>query len=758
MAEVSMKREKKAAIFFIIILAIGGLGVSGDDFDVGLTYYLLNDLESARPYFNRFFVNTNNQRVADAYVELFKDKTWEAAERFKRYLEMNHRSLIAIIGMSLSTRHLRNSTSLETLDRALRLHPRSPSVQVAMGFEYFTRKDYPKAEGYFARGLTYGKEDVYKIPLGYLFIEMNEPREALNMAEKGALADKKNFHFNYLAAKAHYQLNNWSAVGPFIQNAIQAKPRHVESRLLWARFLVNQNRSAEARDVLKGMQVDGYQVEYEKIMAEILFNLQDRQAYGKMVEVLIQSPWDKDINRMMGLHHLRAAKGENIQHWINRALIAGNSEVEIKALFPAKYQIQAPFELPFFNVTALAWMDDQYLIIGGKRKSGDRDQVFILDSKTGRIASSQPVSGDILQIKTSGKNSDWAFINTVGTENQSTYVYMMVRKGNSFSCRPIQSGPYRMADIVAAFSRDDQRFYFVSRNLTEALYQAPFMAYDAQFQRRPLFPSLPIPVYSVNKKNGSVTQVKASGQLAELPIKALRDYALLAQAFKQDESIRSTITEGFSIDLAASRTVRAFCNDASDGAVVYTTDVEAKRGFDAILYSTRDRSSIRLNETAFMGKNRYAEVEVVRYDPGTQDLTVRTLGENKELIQHQIKGKMTRILGEKLIDSVYWAGNNSLYFLIEKKQKLFEKETQLFQVSLKPYSKDRVKKREDIIKIQKAANGQGLEFVTFNGEILTLDLENEFSYQRPALNTLLHAVSPGGSRGAFVNGRILVGI
>jgi hypothetical protein len=553
-------------------------------------------------------------------------------------------------------------------------------------------------------------------------------------------------------------LNNWSAVGPFIQNAIAAKPRHIESRLLWAQFLVRQNRSTEARDVLKGMQMDGYQVEYEKIMAQVLFNLQDRQAYGKMVEVLLQAPWDKDINRLIGLHHLREAKGENIQHWINRALIAGNAPADLSALFPAKYQIKAPFELPFFAVTALAWLDDQVLLIGGKKKSGDRDQIFVLDTKAGKLVTTASVSGDILQIKTSAGRADWAMINTVATENQSTYLYKLTRQGSTFVCKAVQASPFKMADMTAAFSDDGQRFYFVSQNLAEALYQAPFMAYDAQFQKRPLFPSLPVPVYVVEKASGNATQIKSPGQLAGLPIKELRDYALLAQAYQQDEAIRSVINEGFSIDLAASRTVKAFCNEASDGAVVFITDVEKKRGFDALLYSSRNRQSQRINESAFLGKKRYAEVEVLMYNPAVNELTVRTIGENKELIHHQINGKMTRVLGENLIEAVYQAANNSLYYLIEKKQKLFEKETQLFQVSLKPYSKDRIKKREDIIKIQRSPMDNSLEFITFNGEILILDLENEFSYLRPALSSLLHAVSPGGERGAFIKDKVLVGI
>lgn len=753
-----MSRAKATVTVMILSLTILVSGLAGDDFDVGLTYYLLNDLESARPFFNRFFVSSNNQRVADAYVELFKNNNWDAAERFKRYLDMNHRSLIAIIGMSLSTRHLRNSTSLETLERAQRLHPRSPAVHVAIGYEYFNRKDFPKAEEYFARALNYGKEEIYKIPLAYLYLEMNDLAEVLAMTEKNALADTHNFHFNYLAAKAHYQLNDWSGVGQFIQNAIKANPQHIPSRLLWAQFLVRQKRPAEARDALQGMHFEGYNLDYEKVMAQVLFDLEDRQAYGKMLEVLVQAPWDKDINRMMGLHHLREAKGENIQHWINRALIAGNSEADISALFPAKYTIKAPFEMPFFSITAMAWLDDQYLLFGGKRKSGDKDQVFVLDTKSAKIVSSGTVLGNILQIRTSGKSSDWAVIDTVAKEDQSIYIYSLTRQGNAFSFKPIAGSGFRMTDFISAFSADGQKFYFVSSNLTEALYQAPFTVFDEQYQRRPLFPNLPLPVYVLDRKGGAAGKVQGISQIARLPIKELRDFALLSQAYQKDKEIQTMINEGYSIDLAASRTVKAYCNSSSDGAIVYITDVDAKRGFDAVMFSAADNHSLRLNETAFMGKNKYAEVEVIFFDPLKGEFVVRTLGDKKELIHHHIKGKLTRILGENVLSHLYLPRSKTLYFLIEKKQKLFEKETQLFQIVLEPFSKSRVKKREDIITLQMARNGTNAEFVTFNGEILLLDLENEFTYLKPALNTLLHAVSANGTRAAFLNDRIVIGI
>jgi len=753
-----MDKIKVTSVILVIFLAFAAADLPGDDFDIGLTYYLMGDLDASRPYFNRFFVNTNNQRVADAYVELFKDNNWDAAERFKRCLDMNHRSMIAIIGMSLSIRHLRNSTSLETLERALRLHPRSPAVHVAMGYEYFSRKDYPKAEEYFARALNYGKDDIYRIPLGYLFLETNELKEVLEMTEKYALADSRNFHFNFLAARAHYLMNDWQGAGPFIQNAIAAKPNHVAGRLLWAQFLSKQNRSAEARDVLKGMQFDSYNIEYEKTLAQVLFDLDDRLAYGKMLEVLVQAPWDKDINRIMGLYHLKEAKGANIQHWINRALISGNPEDEIKKLFPAKYTIKEPVALPFFDVKAMTWLDEQYLIIGGKRKSGDKDQVFVYDNRNGKIVSTGSVLGDILQIRTSGKNPDWAVINAVARENQGIYIYSLTRQGKGFATRPVPGGEYRMADFISAFSADGRNFYFVSANLKEALYQAPFTVYDSQFQRRPLFPNFPLSVYKLTQSSSNVAKIKGVSEITQLPIKELRDYYLLSRAYQQSDDVRNMITEGYAVDLAASRTVKAFCNGTGDGAIVYITDVDAKRGFDAVLYSSGSNGTVRLNESAFLGKNRYAEVEVVDFSPTRNDLIVRTLGERKEMIHFSIKGKLTRILGENLLDHLFLPYSKTLYFLVEKKQKLFEKETQLYQVVFDRYSKNRIKKREDIISIQKGPGRGSAEFITFNGEILTLDPEYIFHYQRPALNTLLHTYSPKGVRAAFIGNRVVIGI
>jgi tetratricopeptide (TPR) repeat protein len=109
-------------------------------FNRGIAYYLLDDMDLAKKQMELYFLNKSEFQLRNGFMLLLQGKSWDATTKFRDYLEINHRSQIALIGIALSTVKMKNTATIENLERAIRLNPRLPSPYICLGFEYLKKK------------------------------------------------------------------------------------------------------------------------------------------------------------------------------------------------------------------------------------------------------------------------------------------------------------------------------------------------------------------------------------------------------------------------------------------------------------------------------------------------------------------------------------------------------------------------------------------------------------------------------------------
>ena len=138
----------RTAIILIVILtaALPGLLFSATDytdFNKGIAYILIKDKELAVKHLEVFFNIKQDPALRVAFINLIEANDWDVTKEFKRYLDINHRSTPALVGIALSTTDMENSTSVGNLQRAIRLDRRFSAAYLALGMEYLKPEKLP---------------------------------------------------------------------------------------------------------------------------------------------------------------------------------------------------------------------------------------------------------------------------------------------------------------------------------------------------------------------------------------------------------------------------------------------------------------------------------------------------------------------------------------------------------------------------------------------------------------------------------------
>ncbi|MBU4405281.1 MAG: hypothetical protein KKG79_06700, partial [Acidobacteria bacterium] len=174
---------KKAGVVLILLLLVTTVfpANKNDNFSRAIAYYLIGDLDLAKKNLDAFFTYRPQPTLKFGFVLLLQNEKWEAAKKFRDYLESNHRSLEALTGISLATADMKNSLALDNLNKILRMNPGFAPAYLCLGNEYFLRDNFPAAEENFNRSLKYAAVPEFKILLAELFLKTAQPQQALDL-------------------------------------------------------------------------------------------------------------------------------------------------------------------------------------------------------------------------------------------------------------------------------------------------------------------------------------------------------------------------------------------------------------------------------------------------------------------------------------------------------------------------------------------------------------------------------------------------
>jgi tetratricopeptide (TPR) repeat protein len=751
-----MKKSMVISLLFLLTLALYPQG-KDIEFHKGITYYLLKDTELAKKHLNLYFYNNSNFQLKNGFMLLLDGKNWDATTRFQDYLGINHRSEAALVGIALSTVDMKNTATVENLERAVRLNSRFPSSYLCLGVEYAKRKNYPAAEYQFKKALQAANVPEFKIILANLYLETGQPGNTLNLMRAEADSTPDNFYYNFLTAKALLELNDLKSVGKYIDSALETKPSNQEALLLKAKYFLGIKEYIEAKSILSGLKFDRFNEDYVKTFATALLQVKDRKAITYLYEFFSQKMWDRDINRLMGLYFLTRGKDEKVQNWIYRSILSGNDIDELKSLFPEKFQFPEFHGLEFFEVKKIKWLSENLLLVAAGIKTGDSDRLFFIDSENMKILSALPFRGDFQDIFYSDDLKNMVF-STVASTNESIYLYSIQIMDSNFILNPIFNRPLRMAGVLVGFNRDGSVAYMTDSSLSSLAFESPFSSVSLYGQKQLVYPVYPLPVFKYDFSTRRFTQMKdliQIEQLERIPVEEIKKYTLVGRAFQLNSKINDRIHRGQKLDLTSSQVVKIFFADDLSGFVIYLSDLT--NAFQALIYDDRNDQVIQVDETMFLGKDRYAEIEILHFNPKKNQLLIRTKDKMRDVIDFNYKSHLYSFLSKDILDYCYNSGDKLLVILSERSNNIHYSDTSLELLWFYPFFRKTITARRDLNRIDGCQDELALCFTTYDGEYIWMDNEDEFHYRGVSFAGSEHDISPEGKKAAaFINGKLFV--
>jgi tetratricopeptide (TPR) repeat protein len=749
-----MKRFNLIVSILLIVFAVQAFPADAEQyFAKGLAYYLLEDTKLAQKNFNHYFNQKPNPQVKGGFTLLVAGKDWDATNKFRYYLDISHRSPIALVGIALSTVKMTDSTTMENLDRAIRLEPRYAPAYLALGFQYYKQKNYPKAESNLRRAVALANVPEFKIILSKLYLEINRPLEVLNLMKGEADRDPENFYFNYLTAKAFLMMGQLQNLGNYIQTAQELNPTDKEVNVLLARYLLGKKEFTRARQIIGKVRYEEYNQEYVKTFAEILMALKDRRAKSYLYQAFSHDHWDKDINKLLGLYYLNNNERDKVQNCINRSIMSGNSPDELKEMFPQEFGFSTYNSLPFFAVHKIAWLSDKEFLAVANDRSGGVNKLFIIDAELNKIIQAITAPGEVQDLFVS-PDRDRVVFSVPAIKNEKVNVYAMQRSGRNFSMFKLVNAQFPMAGIEVGFNRAGTMAYITDARIRSTAFESPFSVVSLLGKKNPVYPVYPFPVFRFNFANRSFGKLKDISQIERVPIKAMKKYFLVVRGYETISKIGDLIRKGEGMDVTSSEVVKIHFADDLSSFIIYLSDL--KNAFQAIAFLAENNKIHQFDASIFLQEGRYAEVDILHFDHKKNELHLATRDKKRDLIRFNYKSKMFNIISSNLFDYFYNKDNQTIYMLTERTNKKFYSETDFEWVSLAPYTRGRINGNRDLKKLIDAGDITKFVMSTYTGQMLTMDSDNNFSYVGPSLDGALHKVSPSGKRVAvFINHRLL---
>ena len=162
-----------------------------DEFYKAIVYYLIKDLDQTKNYLDIYFRFNRQPAIKVGYTLLLANENWEATKKFNEYLETDYRSLEALIGISLATADMENSTSIENLNKALRLNPAYAPAYLCLGFEYAKRQNNLLAEQNYLKSIRFSKIPDSKILLRSVSSQWRSTENLRNNQRRGGLPPRQ---------------------------------------------------------------------------------------------------------------------------------------------------------------------------------------------------------------------------------------------------------------------------------------------------------------------------------------------------------------------------------------------------------------------------------------------------------------------------------------------------------------------------------------------------------------------------------------
>ena len=737
--------------------AISSAAVSDDEFIRGLVYFHMDDIPNARVHLEKYFRLVPRPQIRQGYMLLLEGKDWDATRRFKSYLDINHRSAKALVGIALSTRGAKNSTTLDNLERAIRLHPGFAPASLSLGFQYMTRGNYPTAKAHLERALSLSGVAEVKILLAKLKIQNKEPQEAEVLVREEADRYPDNFHFNYLTAWAMVDAGHIDSAKDYIQTAVELAPDHRNLNILRARYFYARKQYREALLILNKLKFKEFSEDYLKIHVRVLMALKDhRRARPLLYRLFRELPWNAEVNLLMGEYCIHFSKGdpEKALHWKRRALWSGSTAGEMEQVWPGMETPSPLNRMRFFAVRKLCWAGADHLFMVGQQRSGEGERLYGVDPVKNRITGSLGYRGRFIDFHTP-KVDGPIFFSTAEVGGEKTYLYHLTGSGSRFRASLLTPRPLPFPSLILGVNHNSTLITVTDARLEKLAFESPFSITSQYGSKTSLYPNCPFSVFMLNTRSRRWSTLKSSQMLDTVPIPAWKRYRLVQQALRESRKIERMITRGQGFDISSPEVVRVIPAEDGHTVLVYMADLE--NSFKGVIFDTENKREISCDQSMFLGEKSFADVDVRGFSPRHNRIFFVTHDRDREAILYDYVTRLYQVMGYGIVDTLILSDWRDLFLLRERGNRLHATETRLSHVHLSPYIKKDFSSLGNITRLLDGTLIDGINVLTYDGEMMGIGEDGTAEYRGISLEGALHAISPEGKWiAAFINGHLLL--
>ncbi len=753
-----MKRIILTTVLFFLFLIIPASVFSASfSFEKGVVYFLLEDFQQSKAFFSEYFMEYPDPILRRGFMLLTDKDKKKAKIEFRSYLNMNFRSLNGIVGISLSLSDLKDSTSKENLMKAIRLNRNFSSAYACLGMEYLKEFNYPMAEKYFQTALRISNLMEYRILQGELFLRKGQPDKTVAIIEKDSIENPDNFFLNYLMARSLFHLNRIGAMEKYILNSRELNRTSNKVQLLYANYLLKKGNPKSAREVLKVLRFKKTNLEYIKTYAKTLFSLGNRSSKNYLYQYFTIDNWDADINRLLGLYYFRNKTDKsNIQNWIFRAILSGNSVASLQKDFSQNYSFPVLDSIRFFNMKKIFWVDNKRFFAVGSLQSGANERLYLVDFEKMRIIASYSYNGIMDGVYLSG-NRDRIILETEDPSSKKTLLYAMIKNpGGSFQFRSIYTGRGDIPPFSIVYNSSGTKAYFIDKRIERISFESPFSIVNRFGEKRPVYTGISnFELYEYNFFNRKFRYIEDMAAINMIMSDSIKKYLLVYNVASITKSVGKLIRKGEKLDSFSSEIVKIKFSKDLGSFLIYLSDL--KNAFQALIFDNETGRIIKVDSTMFLDGERFAELEIIDFNSQRKTLILKTKDKRRELILFNYKSKLYRKLAENYYDSYIGPDNKYLYILTERNKRHFLTETLLKIITDNPFWIEEFPSRRDIKSIDSSEDPFTMNISTNKGEFLEMGPENKFIYRSPSYDGSIHAFSPDKKNVAvFINKKLFM--
>ena len=597
----------------------------------GISYYLLGDIDNAKTYINTYFDYVKKEDLRSAYNYLFQNDKLSASRVFETYIRRRFKRLDALLGYALSIGEYSFYYEEYYFSLANDIFSRKSLSYLAYGFFYLKEGDLSSAKELISKAIRLYDLAEYHLIYSLYFRYSGNYKAELKELER--YLSKTNYRDGYLrGAEILMSEKKYDEAIKFLDLC----SKYDKKSILKARLFRLKGEYDQAISILKEVN-DKESFSYKK---ELAINYYLKGKASKAVKIFKKLELIASEDREFSLYYGKALLNKNealAGKWLYRASILGEKGIEKELRKTPRAnellsKIKTGAIVRFFRVDGFKWINENNLLVWGKKRANSyRNYVYLMD-KRGSIKKAFLLDEIVQNVELSPDKSKVAVVSFSKRKDVANfYILDIVRK----TIKRINT--YGLEERVwkPLFSSDSVSVFFVSDDYIKSAFKAPFSIEDSMGKVFYFYPDIILSGYYYNIGAGVFAPINRRNINRSIPL--FSDISLISNLYSTSEKFKDLIERGKGISFSSSSRMHILREE--DSIIVF----EATETKSFVYHIFNENGSVIEGDSGnIMKKSSYEYCEPIKFNPSNNMFFIK--GEEKIIIIDVVKKKIKKII------------------------------------------------------------------------------------------------------------------